>query len=306
MALPVRTALSPETRQVPTTQGAAQLLGVEAPLTTTTHATTEVNPPTLSGTATVVPGGAPPAVGQPCAGPLPSGVDPMSVVLTGMAQLQSVVQEMASPKSNARPEAIKPGVVNLPELPSHGPEACLAFADWLHLSKPALADISDTSEELWSKTVEEANAWYAQYLKLDPLGRLTAKPTPSEDLTQVKWGRVARRMETMIISACPQAVKDELNASRTSGLLPLLCRLFIIYGPGSLAERELGLKNIAEPPAGTNANDTVELLRRWQRWCSRMRDLGGVLPDSALQVKALTRITQAALLQYPESLSVLT
>ncbi|CAE7872115.1 unnamed protein product, partial [Symbiodinium sp. KB8] len=54
--------------------------------------------------------------------------DPMNVVLTGMAQLQ----------------------------------------DWLHTSKPALSDISDTSEELW-------------------------------------------RIETMIIAACPQAIREEIS-----------------------------------------------------------------------------------------------
>ena len=233
-------------------------------------------------------------------GPQGASLDPMSVVLTGMAQLQSVVQEIASPKASVRPETIKPGVVSLPDLPAHGPESCLAFADWLHASKPALADISDTSEDLWSKTVDEAQAWYSQYLKLDPLSRLTAKPKPSEELVQTKWARVARRIKTMIIAASPQSIKDELNASRTSGLLPLLCRLFIIHGPGSLTERELGLRNIAEPPAGATIQDTIETLRKWQRWCLRMNELGGVLPDSALQVRALSKITKAVLQQNPE------
>ena len=74
-----------------------------------------------------------------------------------------------------------------------------------------------TSEDLWTRTVDEAQVWYKQYLKLDPLARLTAKPKASEELTQMKWARVSRRIETMIVSAAPQAIKDELNASRTSG-----------------------------------------------------------------------------------------
>ena len=86
--------------------------------------------------------------------------DPMSVVLTGMAQLQSVVSELTSPKSSSKPETIKPGVGSLPALPSHGPESCLYFADWLHETKPALADVSDSSEDLWALTVAEATAWY--------------------------------------------------------------------------------------------------------------------------------------------------
>ena len=226
--------------------------------------------------------------------------DPMSVVLTGMAQLQSVVSELTSPKSSSKPETIKPGVGSLPALPSHGPESCLYFADWLHETKPALADISDSSEDLWALTVAEATAWYGAYLKLDPLSRLTSKPVPSPELSQPKWTRVSRRIENMILMAAPLSVKEEVSASRTSGLLAVVCKLFVVYGPGSLTEKEIGLRHIQDPPAGTTIQDTIEGLRRWQRWCSRMTELGGVLPDPALQVKALTRIMRSVLSQHSE------
>ncbi|CAE7807929.1 unnamed protein product [Symbiodinium sp. CCMP2592] len=229
------------------------------------------------------------------------GLDPMSIVLTGMAQLQSVVSELASPKASERLEVIKPGVLALPELPSHGPESCLAFADWLHVTKPALADVSDTSERLWELTLAEANTWYCSYLKMGPLERLTTKPTPSSELSQPKWTRVSRRIESMINTACPSVAREEVSASRTSGLLALVCKLYVIYGPGSLTERELGLKHISDPPACTGVGDAIEALRRWKRWCSRMSELGGILPDSAIQVRALTKITRSVLLQHPEA-----
>ncbi|CAE7336965.1 GIP, partial [Symbiodinium sp. CCMP2456] len=234
------------------------------------------------------------------AGDLEAKLDPISVVLTGMAQLQTVVSELASPKSTVKYEVIKPGVNALPDLPSHGPESSLAFADWLHSSRPALADVSDTSEELWQRTVEEATSWYNGYLRMDPLSRLTAKPEPSAELRQVKWMRVSRRIETMIIAAAPQEIREEVSASRTSGLLPLVCRLFIIYGPGTLMERELGLRNISDPPTGATIQETVDILRKWKRWCARMTELGGVLPDSAIQVRALTKATKTVLSQHPE------
>ena len=63
--------------------------------------------------------------------------DPLSVVLTGMAQLQGVVADLASSPKQAKQEAIKPGVNSLPDLPAAGPESCLQFADWMHSSKPA-------------------------------------------------------------------------------------------------------------------------------------------------------------------------
>ena len=227
-------------------------------------------------------------------------LDPLDVVLTGMAQLQSVVTELTSPKASGKPEVIEPGVTSLPDLPSHGPESSLAFADWLHASKPALADVSDTSEELWQRTVDEATSWYNQYLRMDPLSRLTAKPEASPELSQNKWARVSRRIETMIIAAAPKEIREEVSASRTSGLLPLVSRLFVIYGPGTLMERELGLKHIAEPPVGTTVLETVEILRRWKRWCARMTELGGVLPDPSIQVRALTKATKTVLIQNPE------
>ena len=217
-----------------------------------------------------------------------------------MAQLQGIVTDIASPKSNQKPEVIKPGVSSLPQLPTLGTESCLAFADWLHNARPALADVSDNSEELWNLVTTEASLWYARYLKLDPLGKLTSKPVPSAELDQVRWQRVSRRMESMILAATPDAVKEEVSSARISGLLPLVCKLFIIYGPGSLTEREIGLKQIQDPPQGTGVQDTIELLRNWKRWCSRMTELGGSLPDSALQVRAITRISKAALSQNPE------
>ena len=226
--------------------------------------------------------------------------DPMSVVLTGMAQLQGVVADLASSPKQARQEVIKPGVNTLPELPVVGPESCLHFADWIHSSRPALSDVSDTSEELWALVLSEARAWYKAYLRLDAVSRLTSKPIPSEEITQPKWARVSRRIETMILAACPAPVREEISAARVTGLLSVVARLYVIYAPGGLAEREIGLRHIQDPSQGTNVKDTVDILRRWSRWCDRMKELGGTLPDSALRVKALEKITRVVLQANPD------
>ncbi|CAE7759179.1 GIP [Symbiodinium necroappetens] len=136
----------------------------------------------------------------------------MNVVLKGMAQLQGLVTELStSPKQGEKPEAIKPGVTTLPDLPSPGPESCLLFSDWIHNSKPPLSDVSDTSEELWETTLSEASDWYSRYLRLDPLSRLVSKPEPSQLLCQIKWARVSRRIETMILAALPSSVRLEVQ-----------------------------------------------------------------------------------------------
>ena len=230
-----------------------------------------------------------------------SQIDPMNVVLTGMAQLQGLVTELATTaKGPGKPELVKPGSVALPELPLPGPEGCLMFADWLHDSKPALADISDTSEVLWQTVLDECDRWYKGYLRLGPMDRLVSRPTPPSSLQDPKWSRVSRRIESMIISAAPTVVRQELSAARISGLLNVVARLFCIYGPGGLAERELGLKQIQEPPVASTIQEVIDGLRKWRRWCHRMAELGGALPDSAIRVRALTKITKQVLPIHPE------
>ena len=230
-----------------------------------------------------------------------ASLDPLKVVLTGMAQLQGLVTELAgSPKAPGKPEVIKPGVSSLTELPLPGPEASLHFADWLHDSKPALSDISDNSEVLWQLVLDESEAWYKKYLQLGPMERLVSKPSPSPELADPKWSRLSRRIEGMILSSAPQTVRQEISSARVSGLLNVMCRLFCIYGPGGLAERELGLRNIQDPPTSSSIQEAIDQLRRWRRWCNRMSELGGALPDCALRVKALTKMTRQVLQGQPE------
>ena len=233
--------------------------------------------------------------------PTGSNLDPLNIVLTGMAQLQGVVSELAaSPKAAGKPEVIKPGVNSLPDLPEASNEACLEFSDWLHNTRPALADVSDTSGDLWELVVQEAGVWYSQYLRKTPIERLTLKAIPSDALQDARWIRVSRRIETMIIAAAPSYVREELSASRVSGLFQVVCRLYVIYAPGGLSEREIGLRQIQDPQTGSTVKETIGLLRKWQRWCARMKDLGSTLPDCSLRVKALERMTKAVLAANPD------
>ena len=69
-----------------------------------------------------------------------------------------------------------------------------------------------------------------------------------------------------------------------------------------LSEREIGLKQITDPGTPATPKEAVLHLtgRKWQRWCSRIKELGGTLPDSALRVKALEKMTKASLLSHPD------
>ena len=55
-----------------------------------------------------------------------------------------------------------------------------------------------------------------------------------------------------------------------------------------------------DPPSGSSVADTIEGLRKWKRWCLRMSELGGTLPDSSLQVRALGEIIKSVLASHPD------
>ena len=204
----------------------------------------------------------------PLAGiPEATASDPMNVVLTGMAQLQGVVADLAGSPKQARQEVIKPGVTSLPELPAVGAESCLHFADWLHATRPALSDVSDTSEELWELVLREAKEWYARYLRVDAVSRLSSKPVPSADVTQLKWTRVSRRIETMIVAACPAPVREETECSPSNR----------VVGCSSPA-----LRNLC-PRRSERARDRIKTHPRskpgyeCQRYCGHSTSMGEVV-----------------------------
>ncbi|CAE7236739.1 infB [Symbiodinium sp. CCMP2592] len=123
----------------------------------------------------------PPGAAQPQGQVMPPGaVQPQGQVMPlGAAQPQGQVMPpgAAQPQGQVMPQVQLSHKV-LPPLPELSADSCLAFADWLHNVRPALADVSDNSEELWSMVVSEATTWYGTYLKLDPMSRIASKAAP--------------------------------------------------------------------------------------------------------------------------------
>ena len=235
--------------------------------------------------------------------PSPVSQDPLDVVLAGMAQLQTLVGDLSRQGgiSTNNPETVKPGVSALPALPEPGSEdSTLAFSDWLHVVQPALSDVSDTSDRLWALATREAADWYKQYQAQTPVMRLSSKVVPSSTLLQPKWSRVRHRIEAMIVSASPSSIKEELSSSRTQGLLQVLCKLYVVYRPGGLAERELAISRVSSPHQAKTVAESVSELRMWKRWTVRLTDLGGSMPDPAVLLKALTAITAGPLATLPD------
>eukprot|EP00439_Symbiodinium_sp_Y106_P012350 s3536_g1.t2 len=241
----------------------------------------------------------PKSAGDPALTPEPPGFS--SSTDLGPEVLQKLVAALASQgKVDGGPETVKPGVASLPKMPAPSGTSALTFSDWLHTIGPAMADISDSSEQLWLLLKQEVDAWYHSYLATDPLSRLSLRTDPSLTLMSPKWNRTRTRMESMVMDASPDEVKEEISAARIAGIFPVMCRLYVIFGPGSLQEREEGLVHLTNPRAARTPKEAVAELRSWRRWCNRFVSLGGTLPDPSILLKALSAITAKPLQDFPE------
>ena len=240
-------------------------------------------------------------------GGAPGTTNPFEAMLSGIVQLQEVVADLAANKSTstaatsgANPEVVRPGVNELVKLPSPTLEGALGFADWVHAVKPSMSDLSDTSGECWSKLLAESQDWYHnQYVPANPLARVRLKVPASATDREARWTRVKHRMEHLIIQCCPDSVKSELSASRTSGVLSILCKLHTVYKPGGVAERSEALRQVQHPRAADSPIDAVLRLRTWRRWMTRLTDLGGTTPDAAVSIQALEVIAGNVLKSLP-------
>lgn len=76
---------------------------------------------------------------------------------------------------------------------------------WLAMTEPLLADMSSSSARWWRIVRKEAGEWYSDQLQLPPI-----EASPSEELKQVKWARLERRVSSMLLMAVPQTVREEL------------------------------------------------------------------------------------------------
>ena len=166
---------------------------------------------------------------------------------------------------------------------------------------PAMQDLSENSAEWWENILLSAESYYSEFLKLDPVARLSHKPQPNEVLKQQRWRRVEKRAETLVLAALPKSVREECVAGRLTGILAIWCRVMVIYQPGSLLERATALKCLESPGEAVDAASAAKALRKWHRWLLRVRSVGGTPPDPTILIKALTSMCKKPLEVHTEA-----
>ena len=229
----------------------------------------------------------------------PQEMEFMMLMLQSMQELQRKISE--DKESRDGMEVVRTGAPDLPVLADWSPgEGPIAMGDWLTMLEPAIADLSESSEEWWSQLMTAVKTWYAEHVLLSPLERTAHRPVPPAQLQQRKWQRLERRVASMLLKAVPEAQKEELVAGKNLSAFAIMAHLQILYQPGGLGEKEMVLRNLESPPEAGNLQEAVIQLRRWMRWRIRARDIGVAEPDPSVLVRGLGRVVKKILDIHPD------
>ncbi|OLP89029.1 Copia protein [Symbiodinium microadriaticum] len=234
----------------------------------------------------------------------PEPQNKMDLLAEGITQLQAaMLKQYDKAKDNEKAhESIKPGTNVLPTLKDPSADtACVDIMDWLELIDAPMSDISDGSAAWWRGVVKEAHRAYGAWSLANPVEKLTIMP----DITHLEdgqWARVNSRAATMLITALPEAVRQEAVARRlANSSTKLVYRLLQIYQPGGENEKVKILGHLQAPPTESDPQRAVEALRTWNRWLRRCRELNVQAPDPSLLCRGLNGLVRQVLEKNPDA-----
>ena len=183
----------------------------------------------------------------------------------------------------------------LPKLPEPTVRnSSLEAGDWLTQVGPLIADVSASAVQWWDAVVEGTFKQYRLWLAATPLERLRI-PAPDEQELSKGFRRLAQRVSVMLIQSLPDGLKQEMIAMRQMDCVNILYKIFKTYQPGGLAERRQMLAELTVTGAAKTADEAVASLRLWKRQAQRAQELRVTMPDTVLQVKALSTIMEELL-----------
>ena len=180
------------------------------------------------------------------------------------------------------------GKVELPDLPEGATP--LEYGDWLHLCGPTMRDLSNVAGRWWELTTREAKAYYMRWKDATPLQRVQIVPKLPDELLLPSYVRTEQRGVHLLLKAVSQEQQQELVIDRDLTSTAILYRLYIRHQPGGPGEKAVLLKALTTLGSTKTLNDMASSLRSWRRHFGRAREIGAVLPDGCLLLKALEGI----------------
>ena len=198
---------------------------------------------------------------------------------------------------------MKSVAVTLPVLPAaSGKESGLVCGDWLVQVRPLLGDMAPEALEWWDEIMRQVLNTYGRWLEAGPIERLHIAPPSDEACSSTPLRRrMTLRASTLLMNAMPPGLREELVASRTLSTSGILFKVLRNYQPGGAAEKTETLQALTVAKSAKTPRDAVEQLRKWRRHQLRADELGVVLPDCSILIKALTAMVQDVLAGAPQA-----
>ena len=163
---------------------------------------------------------------------------------------------------------------------------------WRLPTYPVMADISDRSG-LWCQLA------YQSWQAAGPLEKSLVECQPPADLQDPRYARLEARALGMLIESVPARIKEELVVTRGMTCSNALFRILIAYQPGGLGERQKLIQSLTEPGVAVTAK-CADKLRKWHRWLARSRDVTIAVPDAAVLLSGLDKLSAGILGAHPQ------
>ena len=189
----------------------------------------------------------------------------------------------------------------LPKLPEWCADtAPIDYNDWLTCLEVHMSDLSRNSQQWWEATTKTVAQWYNEHMNLSPIQRLSHAPAVPEELQERKWIRLEKRAASLLMAALPEALKEEVVASKAVTTLGILSKAMLAYQPGGLGERGAILQALENPAEANAIPMAITQLRKWIRWKRRAFEMGVSIPDASILMRGLSRLMKKLLANYPD------
>ena len=154
-----------------------------------------------------------------------------------------------------------------------------------------MRDLSNVAGRWWELTTREAKAYYMRWKDATPLQRVQIVPKLPDELLLPSYVRTEQRGVHLLLKAVSQEQQQELVIDRDLTSTAIFVSP-VHPTPTGWPWRKGGFCCKPSPLWGRQKtlNDMASSLRSWRRHFGRAREIGAVLPDGCLLLKALEGI----------------